>query len=129
MDLDQRTILFVGGLKQQVPHMRRYVEEHNGSLSHHDGGMEDNMSRLAKLFGRADLVLFPVDLVSHSAQTEVKKLCRRWDKPYLPMPSASISVFKQALSALLAAGPAGTVQPIEAAWPTKGPSRDSRPAL
>lgn len=128
MDLRQRTVLFVGGLKQQVPHMRRYVEEHNGSLAHHDGGMEDNMSRLAKLFGRADLVLFPVDCVSHAAQTEVKKLCRRWDKPYLPMPSASISVFKQALSALLASGPAGTARPIEAAWPTKGPSRGSRPA-
>ncbi len=128
MDLAQRNVLFVGGLKQEVPHMRRYVEEHNGSLSHHDGGMEDNMSRLAKLFGRADLVLFPVDCVSHAAQNEVKKLCRRWDKPYLPMPSASISVFKQALSALLASGPAGTVQPTEAAWPTKGPSRGSRSA-
>jgi hypothetical protein len=60
------------------------------------------------LFGRADLVLFPVDCVSHAAQNEVKKLCRRWDKPYLPMPSASISVFKQALSALLDHVPAGT---------------------
>ena len=128
MDLAQRTVLFVGGLKQQVPHMRRYVEEHNGTLDHHDGGMEDNMSRLAKLFGRADLVLFPVDCVSHAAQTEVKKLCRRWEKPYLPMPSASISVFKQALSAMLASAPAGMAQPIEAAWPTKGPSRGSRPA-
>ena len=129
MDLEGRTILFVGGLKQQVPHMRRYVEEHNGSLAHHDGGMEDNMSRLAKLFGRADLVLFPVDCVSHAAQTEVKRLCRRWGKPYLPMPSASISVFKQALFALLASPPAGTAPPIAAAWPTKGPSRGSRPAL
>jgi hypothetical protein len=129
MDLERRTVLFVGGLKQQVPRMRRHVEEHNGTPAHHDGGMEDNMSRLAKLFGRADLVLFPVDCVSHAAQTEVKRLCRRGDKPYLPMPSASISAFKQALAALLACEPAGTAAPIEAAWPTKGPSRGSRPAL
>jgi hypothetical protein len=131
MNLDRKTVLFVGGLKQQVPHMRRYVEDHNGNLTHHDGGMEDNMGRLAKLFSRADLVLFPVDCVSHAAQTEVKKLCRRDGKPYLPMPSASISVFKQALSAMLAGAdvPAGMALPIEAAWPTKGPSRDSRSAL
>ncbi len=127
LDLGGRSVLFVGGLKQQVPHMRRYVAACHGSLEHHDGGMEDNMSRLGKLFGRADFVLFPVDCVSHAAQNEVKRLCRRWDKPYLVMPSASISVFKQGLRLLLqqCVVPPGTEPTMPAAWPPTGPSPGS----
>ena len=127
LDLTGRSLLFVGGLKQQLPHMRRYVEQYHGRFAHHDGGMEDNINRLAKLFGRADCVLFPVDCVSHAAQTEIKRLCRRWDKPFIALPGASISVFKQALQLL---GP-GSVAPAQKEAPTASawPPTDSFPDL
>ena len=80
-DLNNRTIPYIGGRLQAVAHFKRLVEACNGSFSHHDGGMEESMGRLKSLFGRADAVIFPVDCVSHAALAEIKRLCRRWNKP------------------------------------------------
>lgn len=96
-DLSGRCILFVGGRKQNIAHLRKIVESNNGSFAHHDGGMEESMNRLYSLFQRADAVLFPIDCISHAAQTEVKRLCRRWEKPYMPIRRHGVSAFSQAL--------------------------------
>lgn len=98
LDLCGRCILFVGGRNQHVPHFRRLVEEAGGTFAHHDGGFEDNMGRLHSLFGRADAVLFPVDSVSHGAHDEVKRLCRRWEKPFVPVRRSGLGAFIRALS-------------------------------
>jgi len=105
-DLDGRHILFVGGRTQHIPHYRRLVERRNGVFIHHDGGVDDSIARLRGLFGRADAVLFPVDCVSHMAQDEVKKLCRRWDKPFVPVRRSGFAAFLVALEtvATVAAG-------------------------
>ena len=100
-DLSGRCILFVGGRKQNIAHLRRLVEGNNGSFAYHDGGMEESMSRLYSLFQRADAVLFPVDCISHAAQTEVKRLCRRWEKPYLPIRRHGVSAFALALESYI----------------------------
>ena len=47
---------------------------------HHDGGIEDRSGLLAGLVSRADVVMFPVDCVSHEPSA-VKRLCRRWPSP------------------------------------------------
>ncbi len=96
-DLNNRTILYIGGRLQAVAHFKRLVEECNGSFSHHDGGMEESMGRLKSLFGRADAVVFPVDCVSHAALAEIKRLCRRWNKPYLPIRRCGLSALARAL--------------------------------
>jgi len=96
-DLDGRTILFVGGRSQHIPHYRRLVEERNGTFLHHDGGVDDSIARLRGLFGRADAVLFPVDCVSHMAHDEVKKLCRRSGKPFVPVRRSGFGAFLVAL--------------------------------
>ena len=96
-DLNNRTILYIGGRLQAVAHFKRLVEECNGSFAHHDGGMEESMGRLKNLFGRADAVIFPVDCVSHAALAEVKRLCRRWNKPYLPIRRSGLSALARAL--------------------------------
>ncbi|MEI6559029.1 MAG: DUF2325 domain-containing protein [Rhodospirillaceae bacterium] len=96
-DLNNRTILYIGGRLQAIAHFKRLVEECNGSFSHHDGGMEENMGRLKSLFGRADAVIFPVDCVSHAALAEIKRLCRRWNKPYLPIRRSGLSALVRAL--------------------------------
>jgi hypothetical protein len=97
LNLAGRRILFVGGRRAHAAHLRQLVESCNGQFTHHDGGMEDNMRRLPGLFGQADAVLFPVSCVSHAAQTELKRLCRQREIPYLPLRSSGVGAFVQAL--------------------------------
>jgi hypothetical protein len=103
LDLCGRCILFVGGRNHHLPHLRRLVEDSNGVFAHHDGGIEESIGRLHGLFGRADAVLFPVDCISHSAQDEVKQLCRRWQKPFVPVRRSGLGAYILALEVVAAA--------------------------
>lgn len=100
LDLCGRCILFVGGRAGQVHHMRRLVEECNGTLVHHDGGFEDGMGRLSGLFGQADAVMFPVDCVSHMAHDHIKRMCKRWEKPFVPVRRSGLGAFMRALESV-----------------------------
>lgn len=100
LDLCGRCILFVGGRNHHLPHLRRLVEGCNGIFSHHDGGVESSLSRLHGLLGRADAVLFPVDCISHSAQDAVKQMCRRWQKPFIPVRRSGLGGYLSALAAV-----------------------------
>lgn len=102
LDLEGRCILFVGGRKKHVCHFRQMVEGANGSFSCHDGGVEDNLSRLKKLSQSVDLVMFPVDNISHAAQNAVKDMCRKNDLPFMPLRSSGVGSFMQALNSLAA---------------------------
>jgi hypothetical protein len=103
LDLCGRSILLVGGRDAHMPHLRRLVEDCNGTFTHHDGGITDSVSRLHGLFGRADAVLFPVDCVSHGAQDTIKQLCRRWQKPFVPVRRSGLASYLAALASLVAA--------------------------
>jgi hypothetical protein len=92
------TVLYVGGRPTQVPHLRQAAAARGASLLHHDGGIEDSDLMLAGLVSRADLVLFPVDCVSHAAVGTVKRTCRNAGKTYLPLRSAAVTSFIAALS-------------------------------
>lgn len=92
-DLAGRRILFVGGLVRQVARLRDVVEARNGRFVHHDGGVEQSIPRLRVLLEGCDVVLFPVNCVSHSAQSELKRLCRSRAKPYLPMRGMGMGAF------------------------------------
>ena len=46
---------------------------------------------------RADLVLFPVDCVSHEAALAVKRLCRQFGRPFRPLRSTGTSSLLAAL--------------------------------
>jgi hypothetical protein len=102
-DLSGRLILYVGGRHQHVSHLRRIVEAHNGAFVHHDGGVEQSLDKLHSQLERADAVLFPVGCVSHAAQSKVKSLCRRFDKPFRPLRSTGIGAILAALDSV--AGP------------------------
>ena len=89
--LDGATLLYVGGRPSQVTHIRAMIETLGGTLLHHDGGMENHQNLLSGLASRCDLVLFPVDCISHDAAKTVKTLCRKAGKRYIPLRSASIT--------------------------------------
>ncbi len=89
--LDGVVLLYVGGRPNQVAHMRVLVEQLGATFLDHDGGVENHPNLLAGLVSRSDLVLFPVDCVSHDAANIVKSLCRQAGKRFIPLRSASVT--------------------------------------
>lgn len=98
--VDGLTLLYVGGRPNQVAHLRTLSASRGAGLLHHDGGVEHHPDLLAGLTSRADIVLFPVDCVSHDAALMVKRLCRQSDKRFIPLRSASATSFLAALRPL-----------------------------
>jgi hypothetical protein len=96
--LDGITLLYVGGRANQIAHLRAVSERLGANLLHHDGGKEQHADLLGGLVSRADLVLFPVDCVSHDAAWSVKRLCRQAGKLFVPLRSASLASFAAALT-------------------------------
>ena len=95
-----RCLLYVGGRPRTVCRLRQWVAERDGSLIHHDGGLEDSRAILGDLVRRADAVFFPIDCVSHNAADVVKSLCDSHGVPYAPLPSASATAFTRAVRAI-----------------------------
>ena len=100
IDLLGTTVLYVGGRAKQVPQLRALIERVGGHFLHHDGGMEDNTGLLPGLLSRANVVVFPVDCISHNAVAIVKRLCDQAGKPYLPLRTSSLSSLLGALATL-----------------------------
>jgi hypothetical protein len=98
--LNGLSLLYVGGRPNQIGHLRALAEGRGAALLHHDGGIEHHPDLLGGLTSRADVVLFPVDCVSHDAALTVKRLCRQVDKRYIPLRSASATSFLAALRPL-----------------------------
>ena len=98
--MDGLSLLYVGGRPNQVVHLRALSESRGAELLHHDGGIEHHRDLLAGLTSRADIVLFPVDCVSHIAALTLKRLCRQTGKRFIPLRSASTTSFLAALRPL-----------------------------
>jgi len=88
-----RCLLYVGGRRSAVPHLKAGAARHAVELLHHDGGIEENVVLLDQLVPQADVVFCPVDCVSHSASLRARALCRRHAKPFVPLRNASASCF------------------------------------
>ena len=93
VDLCGRRVAYVGGQAGIVSHFRALVERLNGHFIHHDGGIEDHEGQLGRILGQADIVLCPVDCVSHRACLRAKRFCKRTAKPFVPLRSAGLSSF------------------------------------
>jgi hypothetical protein len=98
LNLCGKTVLYVGGLNNLIPHYRQLVEQCGGRFLHHDGGKEVSRSLLPKMLTSADAVLCPIDCVSHDACNCVKKMCKRYQKPFVLMRSAGLSSLAKGLN-------------------------------
>jgi len=98
--LDGMTILYVGGRPQILAALRGLAARAGAALLEHDGGVEDNDALLASLVPRADVVMFPVDCVSHRAVGVVKRGCQVAGRPYMALRSASSTAFLAGLARL-----------------------------
>lgn len=114
--LDGRRILYLGGRRSVLPHLKSAAEAREASVLFHDGGIEDSPHRIEELIGTCHAVVCPIDCVSHGACKLAKSLCRRFNKPFLPIHSASRSGFERALELL--AGPMAAEPAPPATAPT-----------
>lgn len=98
VDLCGQCILYVGGRSNLCSHYRTFVEMVNGEFIHHDGGREESPDKLNSTLSQADIIVCPIDCVSHKAVHAIKKHCEVNTKPLVYMPRASMSAFTKALS-------------------------------
>jgi Uncharacterized protein conserved in bacteria (DUF2325) len=100
LELSARAILYVGGRPNQIPQLKALVERTGARFLHHDGGIEHSSSLLPGLISRADVLLFPIDCISHDAVATLKRLCRQLEKPYLPLRTASLATLASSLAGI-----------------------------
>ena len=94
------TVLYVGGRAHQVPQYRSLIERAGGNLLHHDAGVEHSAALLPGLLSRADIVVFPVDCISHEAVATIKRSCQQQGKRYVPLRTASLASLVSTLGSL-----------------------------
>lgn len=97
-ELCGKTILYVGGRINMIPRYRKLIESAGGTFLYHDGGKENSRRQLPKILSGADAVFCPVDCVSHDGCECVKKICKRYHKPFVMMRSAGLSSLAKGLS-------------------------------
>lgn len=95
--LQQRAVLCVGGRSGNVATYRSLIEREGTRFSHHDGGLEDNASRLDASLAAADLVICQTGCISHSAYWRVKDHCKRHGKRCVFIDNPSISSLARGL--------------------------------
>lgn len=95
-----RCVLYVGGRSSLFAQYRALAERLGIRLIHHDGGLEESMSRLPDMIKSADAVVCPTDCVSHSAYYQLKRHCKRIGTPYVLFKGTGISSFSAALATL-----------------------------
>ncbi|NVJ93239.1 MAG: DUF2325 domain-containing protein [Methylocystaceae bacterium] len=99
-DLCGRCIAYIGGQNKQAAFFRNYVKSKNGQFLHHDGGLHDGQARLQSILEQADAVMFPVTCVSHEATREIKRICLKQEKPFIPLRSQGLGAFTRGLESL-----------------------------
>jgi hypothetical protein len=99
-NLHALTVLYVGGRPGLIDQLKAILSKRGGTLLSHDGGLEEKLASLPGLIGRADLIFFPVDCISHSAVGQIKKCCRDGGKPFIPLRTASVASFIFAVQSL-----------------------------
>ncbi len=98
IELSSRRVLYVGGRPSATERMRDLLDDAGGLLLTHDGGRHDHPSLLPGLIGQADIVVFPVDCISHDAALTIKRLCRQQSRPWAPLRTSGLGSFLAALS-------------------------------
>lgn len=95
-------VLCVGGRPSLIAQYRALAQRLGVSLIHHDGGIEESLSRLPEMIHSADAVVCPTDCVSHAAYFHIKRQCKRSGKPCLLYKGSGVSGFAVALARLSA---------------------------
>jgi len=74
----------------------------NGRFIHHDGGVEESAQRLSSLVSQSDMVICPLDCVSHNAMHSIKRDCKQQGKSLQFLRQSSLATFTHGLHAIAA---------------------------
>jgi hypothetical protein len=80
--------------------LREVAQARSAAFLHHDGGIEDSVHRIEEMIGHCDAVICPIDCISHGGCRPAKAACQRFNKHFLPIPTASRAGFERALERL-----------------------------
>jgi len=92
-----KRILIVGGITKMKSFYRSIVESSGGEFDYHDGYMKNGNKNLKDRVCKSDLILCPVNCNSHGACSQIKKLCKKYNKPVKMLSSSSLSSVSNAL--------------------------------
>lgn len=101
LELCGRCVLYIGGKAHQRRHFQALVESCDGRFLHHDGGQENCQHRISDMVAQADVVMCPIDCISHGAMNKARALCAKQQKPIIFMQRASLSSFAKNLEKAL----------------------------
>ncbi len=101
VQLQQKSILCVGGRVGNVASYRDAVERVGGRFAHHDGGLEDNQHLLDASLAAADMVICQTGCISHNAYWRVKDFCKRTGKQCVFVENPSVSSLTRGLEQLV----------------------------
>ena len=90
-DLCGRCILYVGGYVANYQRIKEVIKNNQGKILFHDGGHENNETQLSALLPKADIVMIPIEKVSHHAALKVKRYCKTNNTQVMFLRSASVS--------------------------------------
>lgn len=96
--LSARCILYVGGRLSMLAQYRQLADRLGVRLIHHDGGLEESLTRLPEMLHGADVVVCPTDHISHAAYNQIKSHCKRIGKPCLFYRGAGVGSFATAIN-------------------------------
>jgi hypothetical protein len=103
--LEGKCVLYVGGRPGCADRLCKMVATAGGELLVHDGGIEDRHGLLATMLPRAQMVVFPIDCISHNAMHVAKQACARRGIACHPIRSASVASFVALMQRLATDGP------------------------
>jgi len=92
-----KRILIVGGITKMKSMYRHLIESAGGEFEYHDGYMNNGKQNLEARVKKSDLIICPVNCNSHNACLNVKKFCRKHDKPVKMLPNSSLTAISNAL--------------------------------
>lgn len=111
VQLQQKSILCVGGRVGNVASYRDAVERVGGRFAHHDGGLEDNQHLLDASLAAADMVICQTGCISHNAYWRVKDFCKRTGKQCVFVENPSVSSLRRGLEQLVTHEKAALLEP------------------
>ncbi|MFP4417644.1 MAG: DUF2325 domain-containing protein [Chitinispirillaceae bacterium] len=91
VSLCSKRVLIVGGFSRMVSFYREIVEKLEGRFDFHDGRCHNGNDHLRRQILQSDLVICPVDINSHAACLEVKRVCKRSNKVFYMLRKSSVS--------------------------------------
>ena len=105
LQLQQKTVLCVGGRSGNVASYRDLIERVGGRFAHHDGGREDGTHILDSSLAAADLVICQTGCISHNAYWKVKDFCKRTGKRCVFVENPSTTALARSLENITANTP------------------------